>query len=254
MNARRYSEVSDVQLQYGKSLALLAGIKRRDKVLDMGCGTGELTSFLAEQVDKGSQVVGVDPDLERIKIAIQKHIGIHGNIIFEQGESSSQFPHFDEQYYDIHFSNFVFQWLNCEEKENFAQTAFNCLKPGGNIAIQSQEDDADVVKEAAKLFLCDTENVKSKVPVYYVKKSVTENLLHKVGFVIVYSEYYKRSYTFPSAQCFLSCFCASDYYDESIISPIKKTELFNKIVNSDGTVTFFAPTVYQVIATKPDSK
>lgn len=109
-NAELYSEMNlYIQLHYGKRLALLARIKRGDIVLDMGCGTGELTSFLPETVGKESQVVGIDPDMGRIRVAIYKHSGIHENIIFKHGDSSSRFPHFDEQYYDIHFSNFVFQ-------------------------------------------------------------------------------------------------------------------------------------------------
>ena len=63
--------MNDVQLQYGKNLALTAAIKHGDKVLDMGCGTGELTSFLAEKVGIDGQVIGVDPDQHRIKVAIQ---------------------------------------------------------------------------------------------------------------------------------------------------------------------------------------
>ena len=251
MNARKYSEINDLQVQYGKSLVLFAKIKSGDKVLDMGCGTGELTSFIAEKIGvKEGLVVGVDPDIERIKIAIKKHSGTHENITFQHCDSSSQFPHFNEQYYDIHFSNFVFQWLNAQEKGIFAQAAFRCLRPGGKIAIQSQEDDDDIVKKAAELFFEDKQKVKPQIPVYFVSKSVAEALLQKSGFVIVSSEYYQRSYTFPSAEEFFSFFCASDYYDEASISSIRKAKFFDQIVNPDKTVTLFAPTVYQIIAKK----
>ncbi|XP_028415052.1 phosphomethylethanolamine N-methyltransferase-like [Dendronephthya gigantea] len=251
MNAIQYSVINDLQIQYGKSFALSAKIQSGDKVLDMGCGTGELTSFLAETTGiKEGLVVGVDPDVERIKVAIQKHSGTQESIVFQPGDSSSQFPHFNEQYYDIHFSNFVFQWLNDEEKQIFAQTAFKCLRPGGKIAIQSQEDDADIVKKAVDLFFEDKEKANPQVPVYYVKKSDAEALLRKSGFVVVTSEYYQRSYTFPSADEFFSFFCASDYYDATSISSINKTKFFDQIVNPDKTVTVFAPNVYQIIAEK----
>jgi ubiquinone/menaquinone biosynthesis C-methylase UbiE len=254
-NANKYSEINNVQLQYGKTLAAAAGVKRGHKVLDMGCGTGELTSFLAQKVGEESQVVGVDPDLERIKFAIQKH---SENITFKHGDSSSQFPHFNEQYYDIHFSNFVFQWLTPEEKEIFVQTAFKCLKPGGKIAIQSHEDDAEIVKEAKNLFpkdtlsvTCDVKNTKEKEPFqYFVKKSETEKLLQKSGFVILASEYYQRSYTFCCADEFLAFVFASDYYDKTKVSFIKKKEFMNKFVHNDGTLTLFVPSVYQIVARK----
>ena len=65
-NAVLYSQVNDLQQQFGKKLAFTAEIKHGDNVLDMGCGTGEITAFLAEMVGKQTQVAGVDPDIERI--------------------------------------------------------------------------------------------------------------------------------------------------------------------------------------------
>ena len=249
MNARLYSEVNDFQLQFGKSLASSAALRIGDKVLDMGCGTGELTSFLAEKVGKDGQVIGVDPDLQRINVALHKHPCSHENIEFVQGESSSQFPHNEEQYYDAHFSNFVFQWLHPDEKNIFVKTAFRCLKPGGIIAIQSHESYPDVIRLTAKYF---EQCSKTNTPSYYMKKAATENLLQKENFVIVSSKYYQRPYIFSSAQQFLTFFCASDYYDESSLSSTMKAELFSKISNPDGTVTIYEPTAFQVIAKKPD--
>jgi ubiquinone/menaquinone biosynthesis C-methylase UbiE len=72
-------------------------LKQGDKVLDMGCGTGEVTAFLAEMVGKQTEVVGVDPDIDRIKFAVQQHSGNHKNITFVHGDSSTTFLHFNEQ-------------------------------------------------------------------------------------------------------------------------------------------------------------
>ena len=41
-------------------------------MLDMGCGTGEITSFIADQVGEEGEVIGVDPDQERIKVCHSK--------------------------------------------------------------------------------------------------------------------------------------------------------------------------------------
>lgn len=68
-----YSKSNDCQIRYGKKFAEKAGVKRGDKILDMGCGTGELTSSLAEIVGKDGQVVGVDPDFWRL-CKMGKHI------------------------------------------------------------------------------------------------------------------------------------------------------------------------------------
>jgi ubiquinone/menaquinone biosynthesis C-methylase UbiE len=249
-NAVLYSQVNDAQLQFGKRLAITAGINHGDKVLDMGCGTGELTAFLAEMVGKQTPVVGVDPDIERINVAVQQQSAIYENITFIHGDSSSQFPHFNEQYYDVHFSSFVIQWLNADEKEKLIHTAFKILKPGGKIAIQSQEGDNAAVMEAAKKFLDSTDNTTAKVPIYFVNKAEIETLLRKAGFSLLYSDYYPSPYTFATAEDFLAFVHASDYYDETKISQTEKDAFLKQIVNKDGSVSLFDPTVYHVIGKK----
>ena len=217
-NAISYSLANDIQLQYGEKLAVTAGIKHGDKVLDMGCGTGELTAILAEMLGKQTQVVGVDPDIERISVAVQHQSAIHGNITFVHGDSSSQFPNFNDQYDDVHFSSFVLQWLNANEKENLIDKAFRILKPGGKIAIQSHEGDCAIFKEAANIFLNNANNRTAKVQSYFVNKSVIEALLTKAGFSLLHSEYFHSPYTFPTAEDFL------DYYDETNMHLSKEEE------------------------------
>ncbi|XP_028405651.1 uncharacterized protein LOC114528223 [Dendronephthya gigantea] len=258
-NAETYSKVNDWQLQYGKNLAKAAGIKHGKEILDMGCGTGELTSFLAASVGEEGLVVGVDPDVERIKTAIQNHSV--KNLTFRHGDSSSQFIGLDKQY-DIHFSNFVIQWLDAEEKEMFVQTAFKCLKPGGTIAIQSFEDEPEVFKAAKSLIRIDdnaagsllantTSDKAEKVPFqHFVTKYVIEKLLQKSGFDIISSDYYHRTHIFSSADEFLAFLFASDYYDATKISSDKRKDFENKFVNVDGKVEVFSSSVYQIIARK----
>ncbi len=47
-NAVLYSQTNDFQLQFGKELAITAGINDAENVLDLGCGTGEVTALLAQ--------------------------------------------------------------------------------------------------------------------------------------------------------------------------------------------------------------
>ena len=251
-NAVLYSQVNDFQLQFGKTLALAAEIKPGDKVLDMGCGTGELTAILSEMVGKQTPVVGVDPDVERIKVATKQHSGVYTNIIFIPGDSSSQFPHFNEQHYDVHFSNFVFQWLNTDEKVKFIKTAFQILKPGGKIVIQSHEGDNAAVMELAKEYHGRGKDTMTNVPQYCVSKVTTEGLLRNEGFSLLYSNYLNNPYTFANADDFLAFFYASDYFDETSIDQTRKNDLIRRISNKDGSVTVLDPSVYQIVAKKRD--
>ena len=47
--------------------------KAGDTILDLGCGTGELSAYLAELVGAEGKVIGVDPDKERIQLARETH-------------------------------------------------------------------------------------------------------------------------------------------------------------------------------------
>jgi ubiquinone/menaquinone biosynthesis C-methylase UbiE len=251
-NAVLYSNTNDFQLQFGKELAITAGINDAENVLDLGCGTGEVTALLAQMVGREARVVGVDPDLERIKVAAEKHSGIHDNIVFIHGDSSSRFLQFNQRHYDVHFSNFVIQWLNHDEKKKFIDTAFQVLKPGGKIAIQSHEGDNSAVMKAVNQFVGNINNTIAKVQPYFSSKAAMETSLRNAGFCVLYSEYFHCPYTFATAEDFLAFVNASDYYDDTKTSQKEKDEFFKQIVNKDGTVTVYDPTIYQVIAIKND--
>ena len=246
--AEKYSQLNKTQVEYGKKLVKVLDLKHGDKVLDMGCGTGEITSFIADQVGEEGEVIGVDPDEERIKVAIQKHCGAKKNIKFIAGDSSSHFPHYNEGYFDVHFSNFVFLWLNTQEKDMFLNTALSCLKPGGRIALHSTEVNPEIFLRVPEL-LPDEEIENNRSPFKVVDKSVTESMLFSSGFEIVSSEYAKYGYVFPSLDYFLTWFCASGYIDENKIVPHKKEAFAKKFVNDDGTVELDMM-AYRIIAKK----
>ncbi|XP_046856014.1 phosphomethylethanolamine N-methyltransferase-like [Xenia sp. Carnegie-2017] len=191
--AARYSENNNLQLHYGKKLATKVGIKQGDKILDMGCGTGELTLCIGEIIGKKGRVVGVDPDIERIHYAIQHNCNVNENVSFEIGDSSSEFLQRNKSFYDIHFSNFSFQWLTLDEKKMFLQTAFHCLKPSGKIAIQSHEGYPEIALYVECL-MSKRQNaltdINDKKPIqFFMSKSEATSLIEEMGFEIISSDY-----------------------------------------------------------------
>ena len=136
-NAKAYGALSTPQYDMGCTFLRVLNVSRGDKVLDMGCGTGELTKFIADLVGGDGEVVGVDPDEARIKLG-QENFKDVANLAFLVGRSESGFPHDNDEFYDLHLSNCAFHWLMRDEKKVYVRKAYQCLKPGGRIAIQTR--------------------------------------------------------------------------------------------------------------------
>ena len=106
-----------------------------DVILDLGCGTGELSAYLAGLVRPEGKVVGVDPEKERLLLAQQSFSCFSKvkNLSFVEG-SASNFPGVGSESYDIIFSNYVIHWI--PDKQELFKNMFESLKRGGKIAIQ----------------------------------------------------------------------------------------------------------------------
>ena len=87
-SANRYDNVQhSFQKNHGIELIRQLSLEKGMRVLDIGCGTGQLTAAIADLVGKEGNVVGVDPDQD---LARQKYKDCH-NIECFKG-SDSDFP------------------------------------------------------------------------------------------------------------------------------------------------------------------
>ncbi len=97
------------------------------KVIDLGCGPGELTAKLHEQT-KASQTLGIDQSEEMLTKAKSFQTT---NLVFRKG-SIEEWQAMHE--YDIVFSNAAVQW--CKHHPQLLAHFKDALKPGGQLAIQ----------------------------------------------------------------------------------------------------------------------
>jgi len=106
-------------------LLALVDVRPNLKVVDLGCGTGELTRQLADALPH-SDVTGLDSSPQMLdKTASFSRSGL----VFEQGDQSKLTGE-----WDVIFSNAALQW-----SENHAELIpylFNRLNPSGQIAVQ----------------------------------------------------------------------------------------------------------------------
>ena len=96
-------------------------------ILDLGCGTGELSVYLAERVGPEGRVIGVDPDKERIQLARQSH-GHIKNLSFAEGVLRA----FSE-WLQIHTTLFsaTLLFTGCLKNSKSLKTCFQVLKLAG---------------------------------------------------------------------------------------------------------------------------
>ena len=65
-NAELYDDKHSFVFEYGENVLELLDVKRKERVLDLGCGTGHLTQRIQE---RGGIVTGIDSSPEMIKLA-----------------------------------------------------------------------------------------------------------------------------------------------------------------------------------------
>ena len=131
-DAKSYGALNNPQYELGCGFIRSLNLTKGDKVLDMGCGTGDVTAFICDVVGQDGEVVGVEPDEARVKIARENFKDID-NVTFYVGDSmEGSIP---KGYFDLHFSNCVFHWLQGNRKNIYLEKAAQCLKRGGRLAI-----------------------------------------------------------------------------------------------------------------------
>jgi arsenite methyltransferase len=140
--AATYERVSTRQFEHGKILIAELAAKPGGKVLDVGCGTGRLGDYVANQLGPDGRVVGVDPLPLRIEIAARKNPRFEASV--GRAEDLSQFK---DAEFDALYANSVFHWV--EDKPKALREFFRVLKPGGRFAINSA--DAERAHQSGRL-------------------------------------------------------------------------------------------------------
>jgi len=129
-DAGEYDAVKAPQVDAGRELVALAGVREDEAILDLGCGTGRLTVELARLTSKG-HVVGIDPSREMLDKAKGTSTGVK-NVRYVQAPAQSM--NFTDEF-DLVFSNSALQWI--KEQEDVMKRVYYSLKPGGRIAFQA---------------------------------------------------------------------------------------------------------------------
>ncbi|KAH8658202.1 S-adenosyl-L-methionine-dependent methyltransferase [Xylariales sp. PMI_506] len=177
--AQGYIRVNETQRDAGSFLLDKLGVAPGQRVLDVGCGPGDLTARIADIVGKDGTVTGVDPSSERIAMAVGK---ARPNLSFYEGraEDLSRFP---SASFDIVFVNSTLHWV---KDQALALAEFSrVLKPGGRVGISGQSGDFVAAHEKIKAEVLSRERYRiypDQAGPKFLKKSELNNLLDAAGF------------------------------------------------------------------------
>ena len=108
-------------------LLALVDVRPNLKVIDLGCGTGNLTRELADKLPD-SHVTGLDTSTQMLAAARAASQSTP-SLVFQQGDQSTLTGE-----WDLIFSNAALQWS--ENHTELIPYLFEKLKPGGQITVQ----------------------------------------------------------------------------------------------------------------------
>ncbi len=123
-NPNLYDNKHGFVAKYGEALLDLLALKPGERILDLGCGTGDLTHKIAEC---GATVIGLDSSIDMIAAARAKYPAIE----FAVGDAT----HFVfDAPFDAVFSNATLHWV--KPPEDAVRCIANALKPGGRFVAE----------------------------------------------------------------------------------------------------------------------
>lgn len=179
-NTETYDHKHDFVFKYGEKLLDYLPA-HSNKVLDVGCGTGELTAQIAA---KGCEVKGIDQSnnmIQKARLNFPKLDFVQGDILnmsLEKGE------------FDTVFSNAVFHWIKDQQK--LVEKIQQVLQPGGYLICEfGAQGNINIISQAfsAELKLL---GKTYRSPFYFPSVSAYTTLLSQNNFEIVTADAFSR--------------------------------------------------------------
>ena len=123
-DAAKYDSCGTFVWEHGAGLVEILEPRSRERVLDVGCGTGHLTAKIAAT---GADVLGIDASESMVRQARTNYPRLRFEVL-DALEMRLE-PRFDAA-----FSNAVLHWIT--EPEMAASRIFDALKPGGRFVAE----------------------------------------------------------------------------------------------------------------------
>jgi trans-aconitate methyltransferase len=191
-DAKRYENQCQFVWQYGEDLLPLLAAKPGDRILDLGCGTGQLTDLIARS---GAETLGLDASATMIEAAQQQFP--HLKFI------TADARHFQvEQPLDAVFSNAALHWI--PEADAVIHSLHQALKPGGRFVAEfGGQGNVQGITTALTEILTETGRSVDN-PWFFPSIGDYTGRLERHGFQVTYARLYDRPTPLTGAEAGLA--------------------------------------------------
>jgi len=168
--------------EFGKGLLSLLEPQYGEKILDLGCGTGDLTAEIAAS---GADPVGLDMSVEMIQKAQLKYPSLQ----FLQGDGEN----FQlKQCFDAVFSNAALHWMKRPEK--VVSSVWGVLRQGGRFTAEfgGKGNVETIVKAIAAVLETHGVDPMERNPWYFPSIGEYAQILESQGFRLTYAAHFDR--------------------------------------------------------------
>lgn len=171
-NAVLYDNKHDFVAEYGKGLLEFVPKNKNQTILDLGCGTGTLTTQLENLAET---VIGVDSSRSMIKKAQAQYADIKFMVC-----DALALP-FEAQF-DVVFSNAVFHWIT--DHNALLNNVHKVLKPNGLLICEFGAKGNIAIIENAFMKVCKDSGYKYNPKFNFPTSEQFADLLKKNGFIV----------------------------------------------------------------------
>jgi trans-aconitate methyltransferase len=206
--------------QFGEGVVELLAPKAGERILDLGCGTGQLTERIAQS---GARVTGLDASAEMIGQARQNYPKI--DFVLEDAARM----HYGEEF-DAVFSNAALHWML--DAEAVARAIARALKPGGRLVAEfGGKGNIAKIEQALEAVLPAYYDGRSRVPkTYFPSIAEYSAILERAGLETRMAQIFDRPTPLEGEQGMANWLRQFSWYNFEPIAPARREQALAEVV------------------------
>ncbi len=219
-DAKLYDDKFNYVSGFGKGVIELLNPQSGERILDLGCGTGDLTGLIAKT---GAVPVGIDLSPAMVEKARQKYP--HISFAVENGENFRTTEQFDAV-----FSNAALHWMKKASK--VVESVWLALRPAGRFVAEfGGKGNVETILLGISDVLAEYGIFASELnPWYYPSIGEYSTLLEEQGFRVTYAVHFDRQTPLAGKEDglkhILDMFCGSFFLE---FSSSQKEIIYKKV-------------------------